>query len=84
MTLPTTSAYCVSKTAVIRLTESLALETGARGVCVFALHPGTVRTPLNDYVLESDEVKRRAPLIQQWFQRLYEMAMTRPSSAPWN
>ena len=69
---------------MIRLTESLALETDARGVCVFAMHPGTVRTPLNDYVLESDEVKQRAPLVQQWFQRSIETAMTRPSSAPWN
>ncbi len=69
--LPTTSAYCVSKTAVIRLTESLALETGAGGIYVFAMCPGTVHTPLNDYVLESDEVKRRAPLVQQWFQQVY-------------
>lgn len=70
--LPTTSAYCASKTAVIRLTESLALETGDQGVRVFAMHPGTVRTPMNDYVLESDEVKRRAPLVQQWFQQFYQ------------
>jgi NAD(P)-dependent dehydrogenase (short-subunit alcohol dehydrogenase family) len=69
--LPTTSAYCVSKTAVIRLTESLALETGAQGICAFAMHPGTVRTPLNDYVLESGKVKQRAPLVQQWLQQLY-------------
>jgi NAD(P)-dependent dehydrogenase (short-subunit alcohol dehydrogenase family) len=70
--LPTTSAYCVSKTAVIRLTESLALETANHGIRVFALHPGTVRTPLSDYIVESGEVKRRAPLVQHWFQQLYQ------------
>ncbi len=62
--LPTTSASCVGKTAVIHLTERLALETGAQGVCVFAVHPGTVRTPLNDYVPDADEIKHRAPLVQ--------------------
>jgi hypothetical protein len=35
------------------------------------MHPGTVRTPLNDYVLESGKVKQRAPLVQQWLQQLY-------------
>jgi NAD(P)-dependent dehydrogenase (short-subunit alcohol dehydrogenase family) len=69
--LPTTSAYCLSKTAVIRFSESLALEYGNRGVCAFTMHPGTVRTSMNDYVVESDEVRQRAPLVQQWFQQLY-------------
>jgi hypothetical protein len=35
------------------------------------MHPGTVRTSMNDYVVESDEVRQRAPLVQQWFQQLY-------------
>ncbi|NTU62809.1 MAG: SDR family oxidoreductase [Chloroflexi bacterium] len=69
--IPLTSAYCVSKTAVIRLTECLALETGNLGIRVFAMHPGTVRTPMSDYAEESDEVKQRAPFVQQWFQQLY-------------
>ena len=55
--LPTTSAYCLSKTAVIRFSESLAIENGDRGVCAFAMHPGTVRTPMTDYVVESDEIE---------------------------
>jgi NAD(P)-dependent dehydrogenase (short-subunit alcohol dehydrogenase family) len=68
---PLTSAYCVSKTAVIRLTESLALETGYQGIRAFAMHPGTVRTPMSDYAAESDEVKQHAPFVQQWFQQLF-------------
>jgi NAD(P)-dependent dehydrogenase (short-subunit alcohol dehydrogenase family) len=70
--LPTTSAYCLSKTAVIRFSESLALEHGDRGVCAFAMHPGTVRTPLTNYIVESDEIGQRAPWVQQWFQQLYQ------------
>ena len=67
--LPTTSAYCLSKTAVIRFSESLAIENGDRGVCAFAMHPGTVRTPMTDYVVESEEIGQRAPWVQQWFQQ---------------
>jgi NAD(P)-dependent dehydrogenase (short-subunit alcohol dehydrogenase family) len=40
------SAYVASKTALLRFTESLALEAKAHGVSVFALGPGTVRTAM--------------------------------------
>ena len=43
------SAYCVAKTAVIRLTEVLATETAGTGVSVFCLHPGGV---VNDRLAE--------------------------------
>ena len=69
--LPTTSAYCLSKTAVIRFSESIAVEYGDRGVRAFAMHPGTVRTPMTNYIVESDEIGQRAPWVQQWFQQLY-------------
>ncbi|MBI3960863.1 MAG: SDR family oxidoreductase [Chloroflexi bacterium] len=67
----TISAYNVSKTALIRLTESTALEVKSQGIRVFAIDPGTVRTPMNAYVHDSPEVARRAPLVQQWFHELY-------------
>ena len=67
----TISAYNVSKAALIRLTESTALEVQSQGVRVFAMDPGTVRTPMNAYVHDSPEVARRAPLVQQWFHALY-------------
>ena len=38
------SAYGVSKTALIRLTETLAIETQPYGITVLAVGPGTVRT----------------------------------------
>jgi NAD(P)-dependent dehydrogenase (short-subunit alcohol dehydrogenase family) len=69
--LSTGSAYCLSKTAVIRLSESLAIEHGDRGVYAFAMNPGNVRTAMLDYLVESDEVRQRAPWIQHWAQQLY-------------
>ena len=49
--IETVSAYGVSKTALIRLTETLAAETQPYGIAVLAVHPGTVRTPMSEYVL---------------------------------
>ena len=41
------SSYSVGKTALIRLTESAAAENAARGVRVFSISPGMVRTDMN-------------------------------------
>lgn len=38
--IPMLSAYVVSKTALYRLSENLAAETGGHGVMVFAIDPG--------------------------------------------
>ncbi len=65
------SAYGVSKAALIRLSETLAAETKEQGIAVFAIDPGTVRTPMNDYMLTAEDVRQRAPGIQQWFQQVY-------------
>lgn len=51
--IPACSAYITSKTAMIRLTETLALETRDYGVAIFAIHPGTVRTAMTEYLAES-------------------------------
>lgn len=70
-TIPLASAYNVSKTALIRFSETLAQETAGDSIRVFAIHPGTVRTPMNAYVHDSPDVAQQAPGIQQWFQQLY-------------
>jgi NAD(P)-dependent dehydrogenase (short-subunit alcohol dehydrogenase family) len=57
---PYVSAYAISKAAVTRLGETLAAETGAHGVSVFAVHPGPVRTAIWASLL-SDEAKRYMP-----------------------
>jgi NAD(P)-dependent dehydrogenase (short-subunit alcohol dehydrogenase family) len=41
------SSYCVGKTALIRLTECVAAETASRGIRVFSISPGMVRTDMN-------------------------------------
>src|SRR5208283_215852 len=69
--IPTMSAYVVSKTALIRFSEVLARETAGDGIQVFAIHPGTVRTPMNAYLHDSPEVAERAPQVHHWYQTLY-------------
>ena len=65
------SAYGVSKTALIRLTEIAALETRAQGLALFAIHPGTVPTPMLDHAVQSPEMAQRAPQLIKFFQGLY-------------
>jgi NAD(P)-dependent dehydrogenase (short-subunit alcohol dehydrogenase family) len=76
MSTPFYSSYVVSKTALIRLTECLALETRPHGVSVFAISPGTVRTEMSEYSLNSPQGKKWLP----WFQRLFEEKIDVPAS----
>lgn len=50
-----TAAYSASKAAVASLTQSLAVEWGARGVTVNAIAPGVFRTALNQALLDGTE-----------------------------
>jgi NAD(P)-dependent dehydrogenase (short-subunit alcohol dehydrogenase family) len=60
------AAYAASKAAVASLTKSLAIEWGARGVCVNAIAPGVFRTALNQSLLDGTargrEFLARTPL----------------------
>jgi 3-oxoacyl-[acyl-carrier protein] reductase len=67
----TGAAYCVSKAALIRLSEIIALETTKHGLATFAIDPGTVRTPMNLRFMESDEMRRRSPDVAAWFEHLF-------------
>ena len=73
--IPTLSAYVTSKAALIRFSEALALETIEDGIQVFAIHPGTLRTPMNDYVHDSPEVAKSAPQVQQRFRTVYAQGL---------
>src|SRR6185312_13256396 len=75
---PHYSGYVVSKTALLRFTECLALETAAHGVSVFAVSPGTVRTAMTEYSLNSEEGQRWLP----WFRRIFEEEMDVPVERP--
>lgn len=63
--LPHGTSYSSSKAAALRFTDSLALEVAAHGIQVFAASPGTVRTALMDYLLESDDGRRWLPHMQR-------------------
>jgi NAD(P)-dependent dehydrogenase (short-subunit alcohol dehydrogenase family) len=56
--LPYGSAYGISKAAVMRFTETLAVELKEYGVSVFALRPGFVRTEMSEYHLKTEEGRR--------------------------
>jgi NAD(P)-dependent dehydrogenase (short-subunit alcohol dehydrogenase family) len=62
------SAYVASKTALVRLTENLALEIGAYGITVFAIDPGNVRTAMTEYLADSPAGKRWTP----WFRSIFD------------
>lgn len=54
---PGMSAYAASKAGLIGLTQTLAVEYGARGVRVNALLPGAVDTPMGRAVAHSEELR---------------------------
>jgi NAD(P)-dependent dehydrogenase (short-subunit alcohol dehydrogenase family) len=70
-----TTAYSASKAAVVSVTQSLAVEWGAQGVCVNAIAPGVFRTDLNQALLDGTERGRefllRTPMRR--FGRLEEL-----------
>ena len=60
------AAYGASKSALASLTKSLAIEWATKGVCVNAIAPGFLRTPLSEKLLvgtgRGQEVLTRTPM----------------------
>ena len=55
--MPSFSCYAAAKAAVVRLTETLALEAGEFGITVNAVAPGALNTRLLDEVLQAGPEK---------------------------
>ncbi len=53
-TMAGASAYSVSKCALIRLCENLAVEAAPHGIPVFSIDPGIVRTAMSESALASE------------------------------
>jgi NAD(P)-dependent dehydrogenase (short-subunit alcohol dehydrogenase family) len=65
---PYVSAYAISKAAVLHFTENLAKETRKRGITVFAIHPGIVRTAMLEGALQPDaHPESPEGLVRDWF-----------------
>lgn len=78
MAIPYFSAYVSSKAALIRFTECLAAETRPHGISAFAIGPGTVRTAMSEYSLNSPEGKKWLP----WFPQIFEKGLNLPPERP--
>lgn len=66
--IPYMSGYVTSKSALIRFTEVLSKEVAGDGIHVFAIEPGTVKTALAMYALESPSGRRWIP----WYRNIFE------------
>jgi NAD(P)-dependent dehydrogenase (short-subunit alcohol dehydrogenase family) len=66
--IPYMSAYVTSKAALIRFTETVAVEAKKSGVSLFSIQPGTVRTAMAQELLDSKEGSRWLP----WFQKIFD------------
>jgi len=76
--IPYFSSYITSKTALIRFTETVATEIRPHGVSMFAVGPGTVRTAMSEYALNSPEGQEWLP----WFRRIFDEGLDVPIESP--
>jgi len=67
---PYLSAYAISKAAVIKLTENLAVETKKHGVKVFSINPGMLRAGMTASLLAAP-VPPESPvgIVASWFRQ---------------
>lgn len=57
--IPLSAAYCASKGGLVQLIKALGVEWAARGICVNAVCPGYIWTPLSESVLQIGETYKK-------------------------
>ena len=62
---PYTSPYRVSKAALLRLAEIMALEVRDFGISVFAIHPGVINSTILDSAVRTDAGRKWVPHMAQ-------------------
>ena len=72
------AAYCVSKAALLRLTECIAEDAKAHGIIAFAIDPGSVHTAMSSYLIESEEGQTYLP----WFREFMLNGGAVPAELP--
>ena len=63
---PLVSGYSVSKAAVVKLTENLALETKRHGVSVFSVHPGLLPIGMSETVVAHQPTSSHEAHVRDW------------------
>jgi NAD(P)-dependent dehydrogenase (short-subunit alcohol dehydrogenase family) len=61
------TAYCSSKAALFRLTDTLAAETEPHGIRVFALVPGVIRTRMTEWLMDDPDAQSWLPQFKPIF-----------------
>ena len=69
------SSYATSKAALVRFTETIAAEVKPHRISMFAVGPGTVRTPMAEHSLRSPDGQRWLP----WFKRIFDQGLDVPA-----
>lgn len=69
------SSYATSKAALVRFTETIAAEVKPHRISMFAVGPGTVRTPMAEHSLRSPDGQRWLP----WFKRIFDEGLDVPA-----
>jgi NAD(P)-dependent dehydrogenase (short-subunit alcohol dehydrogenase family) len=75
---PLVSAYSVSKAALVKLTENLAVETKRLGVAVFAVHPGIVTIGLTEHAMTTPSSKSPTGRAMGWLRQEVEAGRAVP------
>lgn len=68
-----TSAYCVAKATLLRLTEHVDVEIKDAGLAAFCVHPGTIVTDMMHESINDPDAKRWAPEVIGYLESMLDV-----------